>query len=212
MPCGFPSLGVPPLAPLLVDSYNIDIEYDTLRTSGVVQNVRVDGLNTFNVRRVDFGIVTLRVTFDIVIPAVHAAGRFNLNGEVRGIPFSGTGPFESTAFDVSMVGQARMGVSGGFLDLRDFDMTFLIPRFEFNFVGLTGENGETSDFFNPLFEQIIPQWIHANQVLISDEITTIVKPIANQILNGLTIADLLERLERGGEVTCVSPNINFGLF
>lgn len=216
MPCGFESAGIPPLAPLHVDSLDIDIEHESLSATGVLENIRIDGLNTFITRDVNFGLITLRVTFDFLIPAVEVAGQYNLNGQVTGIPFRGTGPFDSTAFDISMIGQARMGVTSGFLDLREFDLTFLIPRFSFNMVGLVGDDGQTSDFFNPLFEQLIPQWILSNQAAISAQIRDIVMPIGNNILNDMTVADLLDRLERGGSgepsEPCVPTQIKFKFY
>lgn len=216
MPCGYPEVGIPPLAPWNIDHFDANIETDRLRANGFFKNVRIDGLNTFQTRQLHFGIITLRIQFSFLFPAIDVAGFYNLDGEAAGFPFRGSGPFTATAFDVSIVGNARMGVTGGFLEMREFALSILMPRFNFNFEGLVSDEGLTQDFINQVLERLLPELISMHQEAISDAIHDVVMPIGNQILNNLTVQDLLDLLERGeaGEPRepCMPPeNLKFNM-
>lgn len=52
MPCGFPEIGIPPLAPLQIAKKSIQLNGDGFVIFKELSDIRIDGLNDFNIKHV----------------------------------------------------------------------------------------------------------------------------------------------------------------
>lgn len=78
-----------------------------------------------------------------------------------------------------------------------------VDRIESRFEGILGSD-EGSDFYNGLIEQLLPDLVANNQRELSDTASSLLMPILNEQLSGMTLADLMADDARAGQVPCVA--------
>lgn len=93
---GNPYTGFPVIAPLLVPLFE-DVEWrfgHLVDLEGELRNLRIDGLDGFQIINARLSLLTMRFTFDFLFPNIVATGWYNLNGRFGGlIPIFGQGNF-----------------------------------------------------------------------------------------------------------------------
>lgn len=92
---GNPYTGFPILAPFQTDSLEVSWKFGHLiDLDGVLRNVRLEGLDGYQIHDVRLSLLTMRFVFDFVWPQVLATGWYNLNGRFAGlIPIFGQGNY-----------------------------------------------------------------------------------------------------------------------
>lgn len=185
------------MAPLLIDEMNIEINLNGLNAKLSFSVVRVDGLDTFITREIHMGVISLRTTFDFLIPEIKAEGYYEVEGETT-FPFSGSGHFVAIVRGLTMIGHAQIAVSGGFLELRQFVLVADLDSLSLQMEGLTSP-GLTTEYLNAYFETFLVDLVRDNQAEITARIEGMVLPEVNAVLNEMTIQDLLDLLARESE-------------
>lgn len=92
--------------------------------------------------------------------------------------------------DVKWNGNLRLNIVNGHLNLLEFYSTLLLKSVESNFEGITG-GSETGEFYNQLIEHTVPGLLKSNKEQVSRYITKRVMGSANEVLNKMSIVDLL---------------------
>ncbi|EDV91488.1 GH17471 [Drosophila grimshawi] len=82
IPCGFPSENIPVLAPLTTDFYAFNYNNGETNLVGNVSNIRISGLNNFQVLSGSYDPTTLRATFDVLFPELQILGSYEVEGTV----------------------------------------------------------------------------------------------------------------------------------
>lgn len=95
MRTGNPYTGFPILAPHRSDRSPVAWRFGHLvDLEGEMRNLRIDGLDGFQILDASLNLRTMRFTFDFNFPQVLATGWYNLNGRFGGlIPIFGQGNF-----------------------------------------------------------------------------------------------------------------------
>lgn len=95
MRTGNPYTGFPVMAPLRSPRNAVDWRFGHLvDLEGELRNLRIDGLDGFQILDASLNLRTMRFTFDFNFPQVLITGWYNLNGRFGGlIPIFGQGNF-----------------------------------------------------------------------------------------------------------------------
>lgn len=82
LPCGYAADNIPVMAPLTNDfaAFNYSLGDTTL--VGNVSNIRISGLNNFQILSGGFNSTTQHATFDVVFPEIQITGSYELEGTV----------------------------------------------------------------------------------------------------------------------------------
>lgn len=78
-------------------TYTLNLKYSIVffRLNGFLQNIHVSNLNEFELDHVDFNMFRLKLEFSFSLPAIAAAGDYNINGTVmEALELWGNGPFQ----------------------------------------------------------------------------------------------------------------------
>lgn len=95
MRTGNPYTGFPVLAPFRSPRNEVDWRFGHLvDLEGELRNLRIDGLDGFQIIEASLNLRTMRFTFDFNFPQILFTGWYNLNGRFGGlIPIFGQGNF-----------------------------------------------------------------------------------------------------------------------
>ncbi|XP_030573392.1 uncharacterized protein LOC115771712 [Drosophila novamexicana] len=88
LPCGYAPDNIPAMAPLTVDFYAFDYNNGETNIVGNVSNIRISGLNNFQVLSGSFNPNTLRSTYDVLYPEIQIFGSYEVEGviSIAGFP------------------------------------------------------------------------------------------------------------------------------
>ncbi|XP_064551025.1 uncharacterized protein LOC135437110 [Drosophila montana] len=88
LPCGYAPANIPVMAPLTVDFYAFDYNNGETNIVGNVSNIRISGLDNFQVLSGSFNSNTLRATYDVLYPEIQILGSYEVEGviSIAGFP------------------------------------------------------------------------------------------------------------------------------
>ncbi|XP_060647114.1 uncharacterized protein LOC132785138 [Drosophila nasuta] len=88
IPCGFAAENLPVLAPLNIDFYAFNYSNGNTNLVGNVSNIRISGLNNFQILSGGYDNNTQRAHFDVIFPQLQILGAYELEGTfgVGGLP------------------------------------------------------------------------------------------------------------------------------
>lgn len=125
MRTGNPATGLPILAPFQSPNEEVSMSFGHLvDLDGELRNVRLDGLDTYQIFDVRLSLLTMRLAFDFMWPQLLATGWYNLNGRFAGlIPIYGQGNYRIDP-------RSKRGVHEGESRLNfNLIIIFICPRF-----------------------------------------------------------------------------------
>ncbi|KAM7359495.1 uncharacterized protein ACRADG_013102 [Cochliomyia hominivorax] len=79
MPCGYPPLHIPVLAPFSMDFFAFNKSNESYNVAGNASDIVITGLNNFRVLSGSFNSTTNRTTFNIIFPEVQSLGKFAID-------------------------------------------------------------------------------------------------------------------------------------
>lgn len=105
--------------------------------------------------------------------------------------------------DINVNGFIRFRLSIlGQLSVVEMESLARVDRIESRFGGILGSD-EGSEFYNGLIEQLLPDLLASNQRELSDMVSSLLLPILNEQLSGMTLADLMAGDANERELPCV---------
>lgn len=66
MECGWPQYGIPVLAPLRINEFDLDYKKGIFETLNHVFRLKIAGLNDFNIQKFKLNVITSKITFDFL--------------------------------------------------------------------------------------------------------------------------------------------------
>ncbi|ETN59352.1 hypothetical protein AND_009053 [Anopheles darlingi] len=206
MPCGIPDLGIPVLAPFELDHLEFDVDEKGLSFKGELNKVVVDGLNEFEIRKVEIKALKLQLDFAFFFDSIRSAGKYAAKGKALGfIPFKRSGPFKFNVNGLAVNGTVKVQLKGDKVQIRDLRIVTTIKSVKSDFKKLLPSRLQTI-IVNKIIESAVPRIINDNQEAITDKIENSVKPAINELLGELTLQDLIDATSgEGGSslpVTC----------
>ncbi|XP_060666710.1 uncharacterized protein LOC132798759 [Drosophila nasuta] len=218
MPCGFPGLGIPPIAPLRIDHKNIDIDTEALRMKGSIDHFRLNGLNDFDIDEMKINAITSRVTYKFSFRNVNVDTKYDLEVLLKKFGFTinliGAGQAKFAIKDMVIWGTLRysLGVLSGKLKLRSLEVRTHLGEVDSEIEGILGD-GSINEKMNEYLAEIVETTINENEDLIADTIESVALPVVNNVLDEVSIADIISGGggdgEGGEKEVCIPPELEW---
>ncbi|XP_037818023.1 uncharacterized protein LOC119607934 [Lucilia sericata] len=198
MPCGFPPLKIPVLAPFSMDYYSFNLTNGYYKISGNVSNLVVTGLNNFRVLGGNFNTTTNRTSFDLIFPEVQGLGEYEMDAMayLAGFPaqMAGKGLLNVKIVDFRMVGEFALTPSlenPNSLSVSDFNLHFYVGN-------VINNNWNTlwdisfNNFVNKFGSELTLMWAQQIQVQVDEIYAQLLLPNINGMLNDVSMSKLIE--------------------
>ncbi|XP_065356896.1 uncharacterized protein LOC135951217 [Calliphora vicina] len=214
MPCGFPGLGIPPLAPLKIAHQEIEIDIPAIQAFGEINNFRLDGLNDFDIVEFKVSPIFSRVNFKFNWNHVYFNTDYQMSSARgnMGLKRSGPAKFALKDFTVWGVIKYNLGLISGNLSLKELSVYVSLGEVKSEIGGLS-----KIPIINRKLNRIIEEWfmitVNDNTNKVAELTNSMVVPIVNDMLSDMSLGDLLGMIGGGGsgegepaeKVPCVPP-------
>lgn len=202
MPCGFPGLGIPPLAPLKIAHKEINIDYPAIRLSGFVDNFRLNGLNDFDIAEMKVNAILSKVTFRFIFNNVNVDTMYDFQLMLKKAGFTinmiGAGPAKFAIKDMQIWGTMKysLGVLSGKLKLKTLEVRTHIGEVDSDIEGILGE-GIVNHKMNDVIAEALELVINENEDMITETIENAALPMVNSVLDEIKLTDLVGSIGGG---------------
>ena len=196
MPCGFPGLGIPPLAPLKIKHQSVNLDYPFLKLQGSVDNFVLNGLNDFDIAEMKVNAILSKVTFRFVFNNINVDTLYDMSLMLKKFGFTvnmiGAGPAKFAIKDMQIWGTMKysLGVLSGKLKLKTLEVRTHIGDVESDIEGILGE-GAVNHKMNDIIEEAIELAVNENEDMITETIESVALPVVNSVLNDVALSDLI---------------------
>ncbi|TDG46226.1 hypothetical protein AWZ03_007302 [Drosophila navojoa] len=223
MPCGWPELGIPPLAPVRVTEANLDLKRGIVDTINHIFHLKIAGLDDFKIKLFKLNVISSKITFDFLFTnidttaqkyetdtLIDALRQLGLSVEYEG---DGSILFDLINLRVSGTLKYKLPVLWGSAKILSLKTNVELGAVDSDISGFMG-NGKINAIINRQLENLLVKVINNNQESISDIIEDTIVPRVNQALKGKdfwTLVDLIFSSSEGENeddpivVDCVPP-------
>ncbi|EDW03223.1 GH10611 [Drosophila grimshawi] len=216
MPCGFPGLGIPPIAPLRIDHKNIDIDTETLKMKGSIEHFRLNGLNDFDIDEMKVNAITSKVTYKFNFRDVNVDTTYDMDMLLKKYGFTikmiGAGHAKFAIKDMTIWGTLKysLGVISGKLKLKSLDVRTHLGEVDSEIEGMLGD-GNVNEMMNEYLAEAVEMAINENEDMIAETIEQIALPAVNSVLEEVSIGDIIAGGDgEGGEKeVCIPPELDW---
>ncbi|XP_058116738.1 uncharacterized protein LOC131288390 [Anopheles ziemanni] len=188
---GDPERGIPVMAPLQTDQLDVDLSFGGLLDfTAILRNLFVDGLDRFE-GTLTLNVMQMEFRYDFLFPDVIARGHYDANGRLFGlIPVFGFGNFHVAPRNLRIQGTALLRqLPSGYLHMPQLNANVRLASLQNNIEGML-LGGELSDLLNEVIQDLIPSVLVNFAPQVSEIISRVGIPIADSILNTMTLDDL----------------------
>jgi len=212
MPCGFPGMGIPPMAPLKISHKEVNIDTETIKMNGFVDHFRLYGLNDFDVAEMKINALTSKATFRFIFRNVFVDTLYDLRVVLKKAGFTinliGDGPAKVAIKDMHIFGTLKysIGLLSGKLKLKTLEVRTHIGEVESDIEGMLGQGG-INHKLNDVIAEITEEVVNSNEDVITETIEALALPVVNSALEDVTLADLVGGGggEGGEKEACIPP-------
>jgi len=192
---GLPCMGIPPLDPLVVPPFGLNLSSPLFTARGSLANVSANGLGDYETTRVRANLITLGVDLGFALNALNVSGAYDLEGLAWIFPIYGKGPFNIHVGGIDVGGQGRLVVQPftGRLSLANLGFSLTLRDFNVKFEGLLG-GGELGDVLNEIANDMGLKVFEIVEALLHDTLVTSFTDFANFILKDFTLKDITDGL------------------
>ncbi|CAD6997374.1 uncharacterized protein LOC101460765 [Ceratitis capitata] len=194
MPCGWPDLGIPPLAPYTNADLNLQMSRSAADSILQFIRFRFDGLDQMDIKKLKVSYTfNKKVKYHFVFKQLKATAHI-LNTDTSldlmralglSVRYEGSGPLEFILENLSIQGQFKykMPFLWGSIKIYKFEAKVTLGGVTSNIGGILG-NGKLNRYINEQLENFIPDFINGNQNEISAHIEDVLVPRVNAYLKG----------------------------
>lgn len=216
MPCGFPGLGIPPIAPLRINEKDIDIDTSALKMKGTIDHFRLNGLNEFDIEEMKVNAITSKVTYRFLFHDVNVDTKYDLEMLLKKYGFTinliGAGHAKFAIRDMVIWGTLKysLGVLSGKLKLKSLEVRTHLGEVDSEIGGLLGD-GSVNEKMNEYLAEVVETVINENEDLIAETIENVALPVVNNVLDDVSISDVIAGGDgEGGEKeVCIPPELDW---
>nr|ABV82429.1 TA01762p [Drosophila melanogaster] len=218
MPCGFTSVGLPPLAPLRIDHQDINIDSSVLKAQGTIDHFRLNGLNDFDIDEMKVNAITSKVTYKFTFRDVNVDTQYDLSVLLKKYGFTinliGAGHAKFAIKDMVIWGTMKysLGVISGNLKLKSLEVRTHLGEVDSEIEGILGD-GSINEKMNEYLAEAVELAINENEDLIADTIESIALPAVNSVLDDISIAEIISGAggdgEGGEKEACIPPEFEW---
>ncbi|XP_075144624.1 uncharacterized protein LOC142219589 [Haematobia irritans] len=198
MPCGYPPMNIPVLAPFTMDVYNFNLSNGYYSINGNVSNLMVLGLNDYHFLKFTFNETTNRTLFDFIFPEIKllAESEFDAMAYVAGYrtTMSDSGLLDMKLVDFRVVGELTLAPNqNGGLQVSNFGLNFYVGDAIFNNWNNIWDIS-ANNFVNKWAREFLLMWSEQIQVQVKQIYAQLVLPNLNGILNDISMTELVNYL------------------
>ncbi|XP_022224993.1 uncharacterized protein LOC111075812 [Drosophila obscura] len=218
MPCGFAGLGIPPLAPLRIDHKNIDIDTSGFKAKGSIDHFRLNGMNDFEIDEMKVNALTSKVTYKFSFRNVNVDTSYDLTVLLKKFGFTinliGAGHAKFAIKDMVIWGTLKysLGVISGKLKLKSLEVRTHLGEVDSEIEGIMG-HGMINEKMNLYLAEAVETAVNENEDLIADTIESIALPAVNNVLDDISVADVIAGSggdgEGGEKEVCIPPELEW---
>lgn len=193
MPCGFPSYGIPPIAPYTKEELVLQFKKTFVDTITKLLRIRFDGLDGFDIKKFSIGVIFKHVKFHFIFKELRFRSYYDTNTFIDlmkelglDISFEDTGSIDLSLKQLEIKGsfKYKMPLFWGSMRIYKFKCVATLRDCDSNIqVALLG-TGRLHRKFNDLIEKKVLAAINDNQKEISDKIEEMFVPRVNAVLKG----------------------------
>ncbi|XP_073821846.1 uncharacterized protein [Musca autumnalis] len=198
MPCGFPSMGIPPLAPLKISHQELNIDSGSLMAVGTIDNFRLYGLNDFDILQFRIQALLRKGTFEFNWNHVYLDTDYALTTRVSGVKMTRSGNAKFALKNLRIWGNFKysMGLLGGAIKLNNFDLYISVGEVISDIGGLS-----KIGIINRKLNQVIEEWVYLaindNTDYIPELTNGYLVPAVNNMIGDMTLSDILGMIGGG---------------
>lgn len=213
MACGFPSYGIPPLAPYTNEDLALKLKKSFIDTISELIHLRFDGLDRFEIKKFSVGVIFKTVKFHFDFGELRLRSEYDTNTFIDlmnqfgfDVKYEGKGSIDMSLKHLEIKGsfKYKMPIFWGTMKIYKLKCVVTLRDFESDIQsGLLG-TGSLNRKFNDVLEKMVVSSINDHQQEISDKIEEMLVPRVNAALKGHKIWYLFSMLGNTGD-TCVPP-------
>ncbi|KAH8311669.1 hypothetical protein KR044_007432, partial [Drosophila immigrans] len=200
IPCGFAADNIPVMAPLTTDFYAFDYTNGQTHIVGNVSNIRITGLNNFQILSGGYNDSTQRAFFDVIFPQLQILGSYEIEGTFgfAGFPM----PIRQSVLinkklsDWRFIGeytftQSESNSNG--LQIKDFDLKYLVAD-------VKADNWNkymdvaTNNYLNDFIESFSLLFTEEIQPYVNTLFGIFVMPTINDLISNMNLTQLTNYL------------------
>ncbi|XP_034472488.1 uncharacterized protein LOC117780172 [Drosophila innubila] len=218
MPCGFPGVGIPPIAPLRINHKEINIDTSALKMKGSIDHFRLNGLNDFDIDEMKVNPITSKVTYKFNFRDVNVDTTYDMEMLLKKFGFTinliGAGHAKFAIKDMVIWGTLKysLGVLTGKLKLKSLEVRTHLGEVDSEIEGLLGD-GSVNEKMNEYLAEVVETVINENEDLIAETIENVALPAVNNILDDVNITDVIGGGDGDGEggekEACIPPELDW---
>ncbi|KAF6215538.1 hypothetical protein GE061_010294 [Apolygus lucorum] len=166
---------------------------EDIRLVATFKNLMVSNASNFVINKIENNVLGFWAKFDVTIPSMHLEGGYEVMGTVKGKAVTGNGNFKLDITKLDTSGYVRVGFASWWLQMTEMDIDYTIEDLKFTETGLIVA-GMTQEQIQNLFSQTFLDYFKNNEKYVSSQVADYVKGIANDIMKGKNLKQLLEWL------------------
>ncbi|EDW67973.1 uncharacterized protein [Drosophila virilis] len=206
LPCGYAPDNIPVMAPLTVDFYAFDYNNGETNIVGNVSNIRISGLNNFQVLSGSFNPNTLRSTYDVLYPEIQIFGSYEVEGVISiagfPVPIRQSVLINKKLTDWRFVGDYTFAQSlsnSNGLRISDFNLHYFVGDVKVDnwdkYLDIAANN-----YFNDIFGSFSLLFTQEIQPYIKPFYGKYVLPSINNMLSNLSLTQLADYFASQAEI------------
>ncbi|XP_014290650.1 uncharacterized protein [Halyomorpha halys] len=149
----------------------------------------------FTIDNIKVNPLTLKASFQVTIPSGHVAGNYKISGTGWGKKVEGSGALTGDLTNFVQSGNLQLGVVDHSIQVKDLSLDYSIGDLKIAVDGLEIE-GMTKDEVNDLLNKQLLNNLKNNKAFVVEHAAAQVKTIANKILHGHTLAEVIAYVEK----------------
>uniref|UniRef100_A0A1A9WU10 Hemolymph juvenile hormone binding protein n=1 Tax=Glossina brevipalpis TaxID=37001 RepID=A0A1A9WU10_9MUSC len=204
MPCGFPAIGIPPLAPLKLNHKELNINFLGLNLNGAVDKFRLTGLNDFEIAEMKVNALASKVIFRFIFYNISVDTMYDIQARLRQagltVNLIGAGHANFAVKDMHIWGVLKYSFNliSGKLKIKGLEIRTHIGDVESDIQGILG-TGLINRKMNALLSEAVELLVNTNEDMITENVEALAVPIINSFLDKFTVGDIVGAIGGGGE-------------
>lgn len=193
MPCGFPTYGIPPLAPFTKDEKEFKLNESFVDTVTDFFRLRLDGLDKFDIKTLSIGLVFKKVKFHFIFRELRFRSQIDTNTFIDmmeelgfDLNYEGKGTMDLSLKHLEIKGSFKysMPIAWGSMKIYKFKTVVTLRDCDSNITTDWMSTKQLNRKFNDVIENKILSSINDNQAEISGNIEEALVPRMNAALKG----------------------------
>ncbi|BES88443.1 Haemolymph juvenile hormone Hypothetical protein protein (JHBP) [Nesidiocoris tenuis] len=167
---------------------------DNVNLIATFNNLLVSNASDFTVDNIENNILGMWAKFGVTVPSMHLEGGYTVMGKAEGKVVTGNGNFKLNIVQLKTNGYVKVGIQDWWLQMTELDIDYTIQDLSFTASGLVIE-GMSAEEIDALFSKSFLQYFQNNEKFVSQQVSTYVQGIANGIMRGKNLKQLLQWLK-----------------